>query len=71
MGTDFTMGEQLQRTVLGSVGVMKYYKLNAIILIGRDVAAVDARAAGATSQGQEQQGANEKSHRKWQRVSRL
>ncbi|MNY22752.1 hypothetical protein D3C86_1563900 [compost metagenome] len=50
---------------------MKYYKLNAIILIGRDVAAVDARAAGATSQGQEQQGANEKSHRKWQRVSRL
>ncbi|MNE80097.1 hypothetical protein D3C80_1766400 [compost metagenome] len=71
MAADLTMGEQLQRTLLGCVGVMEDDKLNAVVLIGRDMATINARATGAAGQKQKQQSAGEKSHRKRQRVSGL
>ncbi|MCY1453018.1 hypothetical protein D9M71_699840 [compost metagenome] len=47
MAADLTVGQQLQRTLQRSIGVMHHHKLHAAVVIGRRVAGVETGAAGA------------------------
>jgi hypothetical protein len=56
MAADLTMGEQRERALQRSIGVMQDNELDAVVLVGRGVAAVDAQARRATRNSNQQAG---------------
>ncbi|MNJ80480.1 hypothetical protein D3C77_788760 [compost metagenome] len=56
MAADFAMGQQRQGALQRGIGVVQDNELDAVVLVDRRVATVDAQACRATGDRQQQEG---------------